>query len=319
MLDLQASVHLHEIEGAVLVSDELDGSGTDIADRLGRRDGRIAHRLAPRRIHTGRRRFLDDLLVAALDRAVALEQIDAVAMPVGENLDFDMARPRQVLLDQHMIVGERRLGLAFGAFQRIVELFRRLDHPHALAAAASRGLDQDGKSDAGRLLCQERRRLIVAVIARHQRHPGLPHDLLGFALRTHGADRRRRRSDKDHAHLAAGLGEARILRQETVAWMDRFRARAPARVEDPVGHEVAVARRGAADVHGLVGHRNVPRIGIGIRIDRNCPDAQSPRGLDDPASDLAAIGDQNLREHLNSPISVCAFRGTPSCLGGPLR
>ena len=34
MLDLQARIHLHEVERAVAVDDELDRAGTDVADRL---------------------------------------------------------------------------------------------------------------------------------------------------------------------------------------------------------------------------------------------------------------------------------------------
>ena len=44
MLDLQAGVHLEEEEVAVLV-DELDGAGVVVADRLGRLDRGLAHRL----------------------------------------------------------------------------------------------------------------------------------------------------------------------------------------------------------------------------------------------------------------------------------
>jgi hypothetical protein len=40
----------------------------------------------------GRGRLLDDLLVAPLDRAFALAEIDRVAVAVGEHLDLDMAR-----------------------------------------------------------------------------------------------------------------------------------------------------------------------------------------------------------------------------------
>jgi hypothetical protein len=52
----------------------------DIADRLGRLHGRVAHGGAVGFRHAGRRRFLDHLLVAALQRAVALEQMDGVAV-----------------------------------------------------------------------------------------------------------------------------------------------------------------------------------------------------------------------------------------------
>ena len=49
MLDLQAGVHLEEIEAAVLPRDELDGAGGIVSDRLGERDRLLAH-LSPRRL-----------------------------------------------------------------------------------------------------------------------------------------------------------------------------------------------------------------------------------------------------------------------------
>ena len=39
------------------------------------------------------------------------------------------------------------------------------------------------------------------------------------------------------------------------------------------------------------------RVAVGLGIDRDRLDAHPPRGLDDPAGDLAAIGDQNALEH----------------------
>ena len=111
MLDLEARVHLHEVEGAALVDDELDRARADIADGLGGRDGGCAHLGAPRRRHAGGRRLLDDLLVAALERAVALEEMQRIAVAVGEHLDLDMARPLEIFFDEQQIVAERRLRL----------------------------------------------------------------------------------------------------------------------------------------------------------------------------------------------------------------
>jgi hypothetical protein len=34
------------------------------------------------------------------------------------------------------------------------------------------------------------------------------------------------------------------------------------------------------------------RLGVGVRIDRDRADPSAPRGADDPAGDLAAIGDE---------------------------
>ena len=50
--------------------------------------------------------------MAALHRAVALEQVDAVALGVAKDLDLDVARALHVLLDQHRVVAEAVDGLA---------------------------------------------------------------------------------------------------------------------------------------------------------------------------------------------------------------
>jgi hypothetical protein len=74
MLDLQPRVHLHEVEAAVGMGDELDRAGADVADRARRIDRGATHRRAPLGGHARRRRFLEHLLVATLHRAVALEE-----------------------------------------------------------------------------------------------------------------------------------------------------------------------------------------------------------------------------------------------------
>ena len=55
-------------------------------------DGVGGHAVAHRLRQAGRGAFLDHLLEAALQRAIALEQMDGVAVAVAEHLDFDMAR-----------------------------------------------------------------------------------------------------------------------------------------------------------------------------------------------------------------------------------
>src|SRR5690606_36804067 len=99
MLDLEAGVHLHEVEAPVRLSDEFYGAGAAVAHGPCRGHGRLAHGLAAVRCHAGGRRLFDDLLVAALDRTIALEQVYAMAMRVREHLDLDVARPLQIAFD----------------------------------------------------------------------------------------------------------------------------------------------------------------------------------------------------------------------------
>ena len=158
MLDLHAGVHLQEEVLAVL-AEALDRAGADVVDRARRVGGDLADPLAhaPRR-RPGAGRLLDELLVAALDRAVALAEVDDVAVRVGEDLHLDVARVGQVALDVDRRVGEELLALARRALERLLELVLAQRDPEALAAAAARGLDRDRVADLGlRSACARRR------------------------------------------------------------------------------------------------------------------------------------------------------------------
>ena len=110
MLDLDAGVHLDEIELAVLVQelDRADAEIFELAHRL--RDG-LADGVARRGVERGRGAFLPDLLVAALQRAVALAEMDGAALAVAEHLDLDVARALQIFLEIDRVVAEGGLGL----------------------------------------------------------------------------------------------------------------------------------------------------------------------------------------------------------------
>ena len=92
MLDLDAGVHLHEVVRPVSVQQHLDRARADVVDRLGALHRRVTHALAQLGADRRARRFLDQLLVPALDRAVALAQVNDVAMRVAEDLELDVAR-----------------------------------------------------------------------------------------------------------------------------------------------------------------------------------------------------------------------------------
>ena len=207
VLDLQPRVHLHEIERAVarerIGGDELDRAGAHVADRLCARDRGTSHRAAMLRSHERRRRLLQHFLVSSLHRAIALEQVDRVAVRIGEHLDLDVARRRQVFLDQHAVVAEAGFRFALGGSERRGEIGGPLDDLHSLAAAAGGRLDQHGIADRLRFAREHLRVLVVAVIARHERDGGLAHDVLRRRLRAHRRDRCGGRSDEDDPRARA--------------------------------------------------------------------------------------------------------------------
>ena len=67
-----------------------------------------------------------------------------------------------------------------------------------------------------------------------------------------------------------------------------------------VNHDVRLVRGRWAYVNRLVRHFDMQRISVGIGINRHRRDAHAARGAHDAAGDLAAVGYQDLLEHLLS-------------------
>src|SRR5690606_13182195 len=104
-------------ETLACIGNELDGAGAGIADGAGGPKGSFRDRNAHGLADAGGRRFLDHLLVAALGGAIALEEVNDVAMLVAEYLDLDMARRFHQLFDQHAAIAKGRLRLALGSHE----------------------------------------------------------------------------------------------------------------------------------------------------------------------------------------------------------
>ena len=104
------------------------------------------HRLVDR----GRRRLFDDLLVASLHRALALEQRHDGAVRVAEDLHLEVARRLDESLQEHRAVPERGLGLACSRRDRVGEVRGIVHQPHAAAAAAHRRLHHHREAGVGR-------------------------------------------------------------------------------------------------------------------------------------------------------------------------
>jgi hypothetical protein len=80
------------VEFAIFVHDELDGAGVGVpggGDRFSQDGGDFG---ALPVVDRGRRRFFEQLLMAALDAAIALAQNLDVAVLVGQDLEFDVPR-----------------------------------------------------------------------------------------------------------------------------------------------------------------------------------------------------------------------------------
>ncbi len=129
MLDLEAGVHLEEVERAALGQEELARAGALVADGAGDPE-RGLRQPASRRLLDGRgRRLLEDLLVPALDRAVTLAEMDAVPVAIEQDLDLDVARPFDQPLEDEPVVAERGDRLPSRGRKRVPRARRRSGPP----------------------------------------------------------------------------------------------------------------------------------------------------------------------------------------------
>jgi hypothetical protein len=97
----------------------------------------------------------------------------SVAVVIAEDLDLDVARPLEVLLDVDVVVAEGAAASALRRLERGAGL-RRRGRSHAAAAAAGRRLDDHREADPGRDAAQLSTVLMVgAVAAGEDRHAGL--------------------------------------------------------------------------------------------------------------------------------------------------
>src|SRR5260370_34716465 len=152
MLHLNARVDLDEVELARGRQQEFHGSGVGVADLAAKSDGRSRHAIANFRCYCRRRALFNDLLVAALDGAVALKQMHHVALMVAEDLNFDMARALDIFLNQQRAVSKSPLRFAPGPGKGLWKLTRVADDPHPPAAASGRSLYENREVEFGEVL-----------------------------------------------------------------------------------------------------------------------------------------------------------------------
>ncbi len=303
MFHLKPGIHLQEIEfAAVVVEQEFHGAERVVADRAAEGEGVLVQGGALRGAQERGGRLLDHLLVIALDRALALEQVHQAAVAVAGELHLDMARRADQLFEQHPVVAETGQGLGAGECQGRGKLSRVGDAAHPAPAAAGTGLDEQRKADTFRGRDQHCVALVFFVIAGHHRHPGFYGDGLGGDLRAHGADRFAVRADEGDAGVLAGRDQRFALGEKTIAGVDGRGAGAARGGDDGRGIEIGAGALGGADGVGGVGQAHVQRVAVGRGIDRDGADAEAPAGADDADRDFAAVGDQDGFEH-----GVCPY------------
>ncbi len=235
--------------------------------------------------------------MAALDRAVPLEEVDDAALAVGEDLHLDVTGFDHRLLQEDRGVAEGGGGLAGGGLDGLAQLGGVLDAAHAAPAAARDRLDEDGEADV--------------VGGAHEfvhvggGRGGAEHRYARLAGGVHGAglvagqfEDPGAGPDEGDAGLFAGPGERGVLGQEPVARVDGVGSRPAGGADDLLDGEVrAHGMPLLPDLVGLVGLEPVQRVAVLVREDGDGARAElvaRPKRTD---RDLTAVGDQHLAEH----------------------
>src|SRR5690606_35644281 len=134
-------VHLEEVEVAIGVDDELDRASGAVADRPRERHRLLAHGGPGRLVEKRARRLLDHLLVAALDRAFALAEMNDITVGVGQHLDLDVPLALDKAFDEDALVAEAVARLVRGGAEPVGELRVAPGYAHPLAATPGGCLD----------------------------------------------------------------------------------------------------------------------------------------------------------------------------------
>ena len=301
VLDLQPRVDLEEPELSIPVEEEL---GRRRIRQAGGPRGADGHRVQLATLvgrQPGGRRFLDELLMATLDRAISLPQRDDLARGVAQQLHFDMPSRSDLALEIDGAIAERRARLARCGDQGRRKVRNARDPAHAPTPASRRSLDEEREADGFR----GRHDPVEGVGTvdgrgierpRDDRHRGRNRSASCRQLVAECLDRVGGRSDEHESRLDHGASERRALRQESVSRMDRFGAGRERRLDDQVGAEVTLPRRRRAQTHRLVGGYDVRGVDVGVGVHGDRLDAKIAAGADDAQGDLTAVGDEDARE-----------------------
>src|SRR5262249_31405569 len=120
----------------VAVDEELDRPRVPVIDSVTDAEGRLADPVAERTVEVGRRGHLDHLLVAPLQRTVALVQVHEISMTIAQQLDLNMPGAGNVFFDEDFVGTKGGLRFALRLFESAGEVFARGDDAHPATASS---------------------------------------------------------------------------------------------------------------------------------------------------------------------------------------
>ena len=254
VFDLHAGIHLDEIPlVGVEVVEELHRARVVVADLLCQTHRAVAQFRDHRLGQAEARGDLDDLLVPPLHGAVALMQMQDIALAIAKDLHLYVLHAGYVLLEEHGGIAERAPGLRLRLVQQTLQFGRLAHDAHPAPPAAKRRLDDQRKSD----LLRGFQRLVAInnglLGAGQGGHANALTDIPSGCLVAHHVEQFGARPDEGDAGRFAGSRKFRILTQKTIAWMDRVHSLLLGQCDDARDVQIRGDRSVAfADQIGLV-------------------------------------------------------------------
>jgi hypothetical protein len=191
--------------------------------------------------------------------------------------------------EEDPVVAEGAGSLAARGRDRVGEVVRGVDDPHALATAAGRRLDHQRVADLVAGACH-----LVASWS-----TSAASSIPGTSGTPASAIRRLASILSPIASIASGvgptqvrpasvtaLGEGGVLGEEPVAGVDGVGAGALCCLDDRVAAQVALGRGRAAEPDGLVADLDVQRVGVDVGVHGDGADAEVTAGARDADRDL---------------------------------
>jgi len=297
MFHLDPRVHLDEVVVPFVIDQKLDRARIAVLDLPGnlQSGGAELFPLGLGQAEGGGE--LHHLLVTALHRAVAVEEVDQVAVVVPQHLHLDVLGVLDIALQEDRRITEGCLGFAAGGNKPLQQLLLVPGHAHAPAAATCRGLDDDGVAILlgkfeGLLFLLDR-----VLGTGHHLHPGGNGRLAAGHLVPQRPLHLGRRADEDNAGSLALFGKLGVFRQETVAGMNCVHIRLQRQGDDLVNPQIGVdGGLSLADQVRLVRLVAVQGELVLLRIDCHRADTQLGAGAENADGNLAAVGSHYLSE-----------------------
>lgn len=289
VLDLDTSIDFDEIKVLVFVEEELDRSCIGIVCLFDDSQCSLAKLVSVASIEEGTGRLFYHFLVSPLYGAVSFVKMQGVSVLIGEDLDLDVPRFEDEFFEIDTGIAEGGLGFSLRCGKCLPQADIVVDGAHSPAAAASRGLYDDGIAE---LACEFEGFGLIghgSCGARYDRDVSLlgqPASLDFVTKKPHSFDGR---ADEFYSAVITDLCKLDILRQEAVAGVYGVDVGDFGGADNSGYVKVAFCRCGRADADSLVGEFEIGAAGISLGIYGDCGDVQFVAGANDTQGNFAAV------------------------------